>query len=65
MMKKQHALLSAIGTGLLCLGMGGLALISAPFSELVLIIAFPLFVISLGLWWSAAEGEEDIPFLGY
>jgi hypothetical protein len=64
-MKKQHALLGTIGTGLLSLGMGGFALVSAPFAELVLIIAFPLFVIFLGLWWSAPEGEEDIPFLGY
>lgn len=31
----------------------------------VLVIAFPLFVLSLGLYWMAREGEEDIPFLGY
>lgn len=31
----------------------------------VLVIAFPLFVLGLGLYWMAREGEEDIPFLGY
>jgi energy-converting hydrogenase A subunit I len=64
-MKKQHALLGTLATGLLCVGMAGIALISVPAAEAVLIIAFPLFVVFLGLWWSAREGEEDIPFLGY
>jgi hypothetical protein len=64
-MKKQHALLGTIVTGLLVTGMMGIALISVPVAEVVLIIAFPLFVVFLGLWWSAREGEEDIPFLGY
>jgi hypothetical protein len=64
-MKKQHALLGTIVTGLLVTGMMGIALISVPVAEVVLIIAFPLFVVFLGLWWSAREGKEDIPFLGY
>jgi hypothetical protein len=64
-MKKLHALLGTIVTGLLVTGMMGIALISVPVAEVVLIIAFPLFVVFLGLWWSAREGEEDIPFLGY
>jgi energy-converting hydrogenase A subunit I len=63
MMKKQHALLGMIASGLLCAGAA--APVPVPIAEVVLIIAFPLFVVFLGLWWNAREGEEDIPFLGY
>ncbi len=31
----------------------------------VLVAGFPLFVLFLGLWWMACEGDEDIPFMGY
>ncbi len=31
----------------------------------VLVAMFPVFALTLGLWWMAPEGEEDIPFLGY
>ena len=31
----------------------------------VLVAGFPLFVLFLGLWWMAREGDEDIPFMGY
>lgn len=31
----------------------------------VLVAGFPLFVIFLGLWWMAREGDADIPFMGY
>ena len=31
----------------------------------VLVAGFPLFVLSLGLWWMAREGDADIPFMGY
>lgn len=30
-----------------------------------LILAFPAFAVFLSLWWSAREGAEDIPFMGY
>lgn len=33
--------------------------------QTTLVLAFPLFVVSLGLWWMAGEKEGDIPFLGY
>jgi len=31
----------------------------------VLVAGFPLFVLFLGLWWMAREGDADIPFMGY
>jgi hypothetical protein len=31
----------------------------------ILILAFPAGTVALFRWWSAGEGEEDIPFLGY
>jgi energy-converting hydrogenase A subunit I len=64
-MNKQHALLGTIATGLSCAGAVGLAGVTILGAEVVLIVAFPLFVVFLGLWWNAREGEEDIPFLGY
>jgi hypothetical protein len=34
-------------------------------TEGVLVLAFPAFALFLFLWWSAPEGVEDIPFMGY
>jgi hypothetical protein len=34
-------------------------------AEAVFVIAFPIFVLFLGLWWQASEGDEDVPFIGY
>jgi hypothetical protein len=34
-------------------------------AEGVLVLAFPAFAVFLFLWWSAPEGVEDIPFMGY
>ena len=31
----------------------------------VLVVAFPVLVLFLGLWWRAPGGEGDIPFIGY
>jgi len=31
----------------------------------VVVLAFPPTVLALFLWWMAAEGKEDIPFIGY
>lgn len=33
--------------------------------EAMIVVCFPVFVISLFLWWMAREHGEDIPFLGY
>ncbi len=67
-MKKQYALalmlVAAVpGAGANVLNHQGLI----PFwaYAAVLIAGFPLFVLGLGLYWMAREGEADIPFLGY
>jgi membrane associated rhomboid family serine protease len=31
----------------------------------VLVLAFPMTVLALFLWWMAGKGKEDIPFIGY
>lgn len=33
--------------------------------EAVVVVCFPVFLISLFLWWMAREHGEDIPFIGY
>lgn len=50
----------AAAWGLLAIG-----LISLIAAEAVTVIAFPVLVLFLGLWWRAPGGEEDIPFIGY
>jgi len=40
-------------------------IISLVVYEILLVLLFPVFVLSLGLWWMAREHEADIPFLGY
>ena len=53
-------------------GIAGLALILSETGTIpewlylaVLVAGFPLFVLFLGLWWMAREGDADIPFMGY
>jgi hypothetical protein len=53
--------LAAAGVSLAYLA-GLLPLLAA---EGVLVLAFPAFAVFLFLWWSAPEGVEDIPFMGY
>lgn len=67
-MKKRDALVLT----LVAAGIAGLATVLNGLEEFpgwayaaVLVIAFPLFVLGLGMYWMAREGEEDIPFLGY
>jgi len=33
--------------------------------QAVIVIAFPVFALFLGLWWMAPDREGDIPFIGY
>ena len=47
----------------LLLNLGGV--ISLVVYQILLVLLFPVFVLSLGLWWMAREHEADIPFLGY
>jgi hypothetical protein len=67
-MKKQDALGIMLVAGAVCLlaGIGGATATIAPWlAGIVIVIAFPVFVLFLGLWWNASEGEGDIPFIGY
>lgn len=41
------------------------ALIPLFAAETIIVIAFPVLVVFLALWWRAPGGEEDIPFIGY
>ncbi len=68
MMPKQRSLSIAAITGIVCLAAAVAA--AAGFldlwvAEILLIFAFPLFVVFLALWWSASDGVADIPFIGY
>jgi len=31
----------------------------------IVVVFFPVFVVSLGLWWKASDKEGDYPFVGY
>ncbi len=33
--------------------------------EAMIVVCFPVFVISLFLWWMARDHGQDIPFIGY
>ncbi|MBP7119781.1 MAG: hypothetical protein WC502_00845 [Methanolinea sp.] len=67
-MKKKNALaltLVAAGSGVAAMALSMASILPGWAYAAVLVLAFPLFVLGLGLYWMAREGEEDIPFLGY
>ena len=67
-MKKGYVLAVMAVFGGACLAAWGAEIagvIPAWMMETVLVIAFPVFIVFLGLWWRASGGEEDIPFIGY
>ncbi|MCC7564910.1 MAG: hypothetical protein KO206_01340 [Methanomicrobiaceae archaeon] len=67
-MNRQKVLTIAGIAGAVCIGASGAAAagyLPLWLAEILLVIAFPLFVLFIGLWWNAAEGDEDIPFIGY
>ncbi len=67
-MKKRTALIIGLSAGGISVIAGLLATIgylSVMVAELLTVIAFPIFVIFIALWWNAKSGEEDIPFIGY
>lgn len=67
-MKKEYALaltLVAAGSGIAAMALTMGKILPGWAYMGVLVIAFPLFVLGLGLYWMAREGEADIPFLGY
>ena len=68
MIKKKHVGVLAFSTGIiavigLLLSLTGF--IPPELYEGVLIVDFPLFVLSLCLYWMAPAGAEDMPFIGY
>lgn len=67
-MKREYVRAAVTGTGIICiLGWFGQYMGFIPFwlMEAILVLFVPAFIVFLGLWWMASEGEEDIPFLGY
>lgn len=68
MIKKKHAGVLAFLTGIIAvlgLLLSATGIISPALYEGVLIVDFPLFVLSLCLCWMAPAGDEDMPFIGY
>ncbi|NYT06384.1 MAG: hypothetical protein GKC04_08500 [Methanomicrobiales archaeon] len=67
-MKKENAAMGMVICGVICCAAGALlwlSLLEAWISALLIVAAFPFFVVFLGLWWNASEREGDIPFIGY
>ncbi|MBN1195174.1 MAG: hypothetical protein JXA08_07515 [Methanomicrobiaceae archaeon] len=67
-MKKGNAAMGTGVTGAICIAAGASAALDMlPLwgAGLLIVVAFPFFVVLLGLWWNASEGEGDIPFIGY
>ncbi|RXE55325.1 hypothetical protein ABH15_11210 [Methanoculleus taiwanensis] len=68
MIQKQRSLSIAAFSGIVCLAAAIAAaagLLDLWVAELLLVFAFPPFIIFLALWWSASDGVADIPFIGY
>ena len=51
--------------GIAATALWALRLMPLLYYEAILVVAFPLFVLSTGLWWMARQRDPDIPFLGY
>jgi hypothetical protein len=67
-MKKQNALMMTALAGVVCVAAstaGSLGLLALWASAVLVIVSFPVFLVSLGLWWNASEKEGDTPFIGY
>ncbi|MDH7592827.1 MAG: hypothetical protein QHG99_00515 [Methanomicrobiales archaeon] len=68
MARKQKMAILALLSGSVCLLAGVLHTIGTfdlVAAGIVLIIAFPAFVLSLFALWMAGEHAGDIPFMGY
>lgn len=67
-MKKQTALITGLSAGAISVAAGLLAAVGyLPVwaAELIAVVAFPVFIIFIALWWNAKSGDADIPFIGY
>lgn len=51
--------------GIAATAVWALDLLPTLYYEALVVVDFPLFVLSMGLWWMARERDSDIPFLGY
>lgn len=68
MMKKPEMLAIAIVSGMICIilpVMNAMGIVPDWLTILALLVFFPVFVISLYLWWNISGKEGDIPFVGY
>ncbi|MDK2975045.1 MAG: energy-converting hydrogenase subunit [Methanofollis sp.] len=67
-MKKQNALIMTVLAGGVCIAAsvaGSAGLLPLWAAAVLVIVFFPVFLVSLGLWWNASEKEGDTPFIGY
>ncbi|MDD3620783.1 MAG: hypothetical protein PHQ81_00045 [Methanofollis sp.] len=68
-MKKQTAGAVTVAAAMVCVAASAgwrLGLIETWIAIVLNVVAFPFFLVALGLWWNAAEKEEgDTPFIGY
>lgn len=65
---REDAQSLALGSAFICIGASVLywvGLLPPVAAAIAMVIAFPLFVVSLGLAWMARKKEADMPFLGY
>jgi|LDZT01.1.fsa_nt_gi hypothetical protein len=67
-MKKRYIQLIAIISGILLIvlsGAGHQGIVSVPVGAVLSIVLAPVFLISVGLLFSAEVIDGDIPFMGY
>jgi len=67
-MKKQTAGAVMVAAGVVCVAASAawrLGLLETWLAIVLNVVAFPFFLVALGLWWNAAEKEGDTPFIGY
>ncbi|WOF15945.1 hypothetical protein F1737_04140 [Methanoplanus sp. FWC-SCC4] len=67
-MDKNKIKIMLILSAVICIAAGTAAfegLIETWIGAAFLVVFFPAFVITLGLWWKASEKEGDYPFIGY
>jgi hypothetical protein len=67
-MKKKTLLAVWLVAGIAIVGAAVLNIAGAVppwLSGAVIVIAFPVFMLFLCLWWMAPDRDGDIPFIGY
>jgi len=67
-MKKQTAGAVTVAAGVVCVAASAawrLGLLETWLAIVLNVVAFPFFLVALGLWWNTAEKGVDAPFIGY